>query len=312
MKIYLVGHIGPDLDAAVAPIAYADYLEKSKRYEGSNIVPVLAGEPNVETKFVLDKFGVTTPALLDDIEIDSTDAFILVDHNEESQRHPKVVAEQVIEIIDHHKINISFTSPLRIDVRPYGSTSTIVYRNFEMYGLKPSKQSLELILAAILSDTIGLKSSLTTGLDSKIAKDIAEELDLDVEKFTFELFKSKSDITGLTTEEIIKKDYKVFDFSGKKTFIGVIETVEPQKIIEQKEEIVNGLSEVKANEGASFGFFVVIDILNMNSQLLYQTNEEKEIAEKAFTAEAENGVIDIGPRTSRKKDIAPAIEIALG
>ena len=81
MRIFIVGHKSPDLDSAVSAIQYAEYLHKSKKYEGAEIVPVLPGKPNKETQFVLKKFDVETPKLLDEYEIEETDAFILVDHN---------------------------------------------------------------------------------------------------------------------------------------------------------------------------------------------------------------------------------------
>jgi manganese-dependent inorganic pyrophosphatase len=308
MNIYIIGHKSPDLDAVASAVQYADFLKKAKRFEGSKIIPLRAGEPNIETKYVFDKFDVEMPQSMDDVEINAEDAIVLVDHNEEAQRHEKIVGDQVIEIVDHHKINVSFTTPVRIDVRPVGSTSTVVYKLFDMYGLTPSEKTQSLILAGILSDTVGLKSSTTTGIDSDIARDISEKLDIDVEKFTFEIFKAKSDLSSLTPIEIAKKDFKVFDFEGTKVFVNQVETVEPEKAIEQKKDLVEALEEAKTQEEASHGYIVVTDILKINSQVIYTNDVEKEIIEKAFTTEGEDNVADIGPRMSRKKDITPPIE----
>lgn len=308
MKIYIVGHISPDLDSIASAYEYAEYLKKSKRFEGAEVIAAKAGDANHETITIFEKFGAKLPIDLDDCEIENTDAFILVDHNEESQRHPKVVNEQVIEIVDHHKINVNFTSPLRIDVKPLGSTSSIIYELFEMYGHKASDETLGLILSSILSDTQGLKSSTTTGFDSDIAHKIAKTLKIDVEKLTFEIFKAKSDITGLSAKEIVEKEYKIFDFSGKKVFIDQVETVEPEVVLAMKSELVEALDEVKSQKDVGIGFVVVTDILKVNSQVIYTNDEERKILEKAFTTVGENNVADIGPRMSRKKDIAPEIE----
>lgn len=311
MKIFIVGHISPDLDSVVSAVEYAEFLKKSKRYGDAEIVPVKTEDANAETSFVFKKFGVEMPKNLDEFDVESSDAFILVDHNEEVQRHTKVVGDQVIEIVDHHKINVNFTSPVRIDVKPVGSTSTIIHELFEMQGIKPSEGVAGLMLAGILSDTVGLKSSTTTGLDSDAARNIAEANQIDVEKFTFEIFKAKSDITGLAPKEIAMKDYKVFDFGGKKVFINQVETVEPTKIFEQKDAIVAVLDDVKSEVGASQAYVVVTDILKINSQVIYSNEVEKEVVERAFTTEGANNSADIGPKMSRKKDIAPAIEKAI-
>ena len=310
MKIYITGHISPDLDSISSAVTYAEYLKKIKRYEGIELIPVRAGEPNNETQFVFNKLNIDMPKLIDEYHIEDIDGFILVDHNEESQRHEKVKTEQVLEIVDHHKINVSFTSPVRIDVKPFGCTNSLIHELFEMYDEEPSDSSKGLMLSAILSDTVGLKSSTTTGFDSEVAHKLANELKMDIEKYTFEIFKAKSDISGLTTNDLVRKDFKVFDFNGTKVFIDQIETVEPDEIIKKKDEIIKLLEEVKAQEGASQAYVIVTDILKVNSQAIYSTETEKHIIERAFTTQGINGVADIGPKMSRKKDIAPAIEKA--
>jgi manganese-dependent inorganic pyrophosphatase len=308
MRIYILGHTGPDLDSVVSAYSYAEFLKKSNRYEESEIIPLRSDEANKETEFVFNKYKLTIPKSIDQINIEPTDAFILVDHNEKSQRSEKVPEEQVIEIVDHHKLNISFTTPVRVDTKPVGSTSTIIYEYFKMYGIKPEENTLALLLSAILSDTVGLKGPTTTGMDSTYAHEISKELNIDIDELTFEIFKAKSDLTGLTPENIVNKDYKVFDFDGTKVFIGQVETVEPDKVLESKEDLIKALESTKVTHGSSIAFLFVTDILKLNSQAIYSTEEEKSILEKAFTAVGDRGVADVGPKISRKKDIAPAIE----
>lgn len=311
MKIYLIGHKGPDLDATSGPIEYAEFLEKTKRYKDAEIVPAICDDINKETKFIFKKYNVETPVKISASDITKDDRVILIDHNEEDQRMDGLPNEQIVEIVDHHKIKINFTSPLRIDVRPLGSVSSVIYENFVKEGVEPSKKVASLILASILSDTQGLKSSTTTGWDVKSAEDLSKLTGEDIEKLTFEIFKAKSDISGFTAEQIVKKDYKVFDFAGKKVFIGQVETVEPEKIIEMKEEILKAMDEVKAKEDVGLLFLAITDVLKINSQMLYVTEEEKKIAEEAYNGMGEENVINIGPRMSRKKDIAPEIEKVL-
>jgi manganese-dependent inorganic pyrophosphatase len=311
MRIFIVGHKSPDLDSIASAFEYTEFLKKSKRYEGAEIIPARAGEPNPETIYIFEKFGVEMPKHIEEFTIEETDGVILVDHNEESQRHASIPSEQIIEIVDHHKINVSFIAPVHIDVKPVGATGTVVYELFDMYGHAPSEKTLGLILASILSDTQGLKSSTTSGMDSAVAHKLAEKLKLDLEEFTFEIYKAKSDITGLTPEEIAKKDFKVFDLAGKKVFINQLETVEPEKVLALKDELIKATVLARSQEGASLGFQVVTDILKINSQIIYTNEEEQELVEKAFTTEGKDNIADIGPRMSRKKDITPAMEKTL-
>ncbi len=311
MRIFIIGHTSPDLDAIASPIAYAEFLRKYKRYEGSELIPVRAGEPNPETVFVFDTFEVALPKHIEEFEVNSDDWFILTDHHEDFQRHPSVNSENILEILDHHRVNLSFITPLRVDVKPLGSTSTLVYEHFKTQGLIPSKGVMGITLAAILSDTQGLKSSTTTGYDAEYANEISENLNIELDTFIFELFKAKSDITGLGPEEISTKDYKIFEFNGHKVFINQVETVEPQVIVEQKDSLVQALNSLKAKFETEYAFLAVTDILKVNSQMIYPSDLEEKIVEKAFNTEANENLADIGPKMSRKKDIAPAIEKAL-
>ena len=47
---------------------------------------------------------------------------------------------------------------------------------------------------------------------------------------------------------------------------------------------------------------------NTKKESIHNTEEEKHIIETAFGTQGHEGLADIGPKTSRKKDIAPAIE----
>lgn len=311
MQIIIIGHKSPDLDTISSAVEYAEFLSKLKRYGDIPLLPVSPGEPNNETKFVFDKFGVQLPISIDEYEINEDDAIILVDHNEESQRHEKVVNEQIIEIIDHHKANVSLETPVRVDINPLGSTSTVVYDHFKKYGIEPSNEILGLTLASILSDTQGLISSTTTKLDSEYAKEIALSLKLNIDEFTFDIFYAKYDITNLTPEGIATTDYKIFDYDGKKVFINQIETVDTKKILDLSHELVDAMENLKSKLEVEQTYLVVTNVLKSNSQIIYTTDEERIVVEKAFETQGAENVADIGPKISRKKDIAPAIKNAL-
>lgn len=308
MKIYLIGHKSPDLDAIASPIVYADFLKHSETYPDAELIPVVSGEPNKESKYIFEKIGIGLPVNVSDVSLGDDDKIILMDHNEESQRHEMVEAEKIIEIVDHHKTNVNFTNPVKIDVKPVGSTSTVVYDHFVKAGIEPADEIKQLILAAILSDTVGLKSSTTTGIDSEFAHKLADEIGVKLDDFTFEIFKAKSDITGLSAMDLAKKDFKVFEFGNKKVFINQIETVQTDEILALKDDLVDALKKVKEELGTNQAYIVVTDILEVNSQVIYGTEEEQTVIEKAFTTEGSDNVADIGPKMSRKKDIAPAIE----
>ena len=61
--IYVTGHRNPDSDSIVAAIAYAAF----KQRKGEDAVACCLGEPNAETKYLLQRFGFEEPTGLKSI-----------------------------------------------------------------------------------------------------------------------------------------------------------------------------------------------------------------------------------------------------
>ncbi|WP_251860464.1 putative manganese-dependent inorganic diphosphatase [Clostridium sp. Marseille-Q2269] len=68
--IYITGHRNPDSDSICASLGYADF---KKQLGYKNIVSGRLGEPNNETKFVLDYFNVEAPTLIDTVKTQVSD-----------------------------------------------------------------------------------------------------------------------------------------------------------------------------------------------------------------------------------------------
>ncbi len=63
-KIHVIGHINPDTDSICSALAYADLKCK---ITGKKYVAKRAGQTNAETRFVLQKFGMSEPGYLNDV-----------------------------------------------------------------------------------------------------------------------------------------------------------------------------------------------------------------------------------------------------
>lgn len=296
MNTYVVGHKNPDTDSFVSAIALAELF---------GYIPAAAGDPNKETKIVLSHFGFEIPTLIPAEE----KQVILVDHNEPSQIHESVKVEEVIGIYDHHKLGgVSTKMPIRVRIEPVGATSTIVAKMYKEQGKNLNKELAGLLLAGIISDTNNLKSPTTTEEDVEFYNFLGEASGVDAKDLAEEMFAAKSDISDISTEELLESDYKVFDMNGKKVGIGVWETVLPEKVLERKEEIIAQLKKNKENQGLDLIFFAVVDILNNNSDLLMVDGDEEVVAQKAFSGRISGSVMELLGIVSRKKEIAPAIE----
>lgn len=307
MRLFVIGHKSPDLDTVVSATMYSDFLNQIKRYPEYEIIPAIAGEPNKETQMVYEKFNIQLPKNISTYTINDNDKFVLVDHNELAQRADEIRNDKILEILDHHRVVVDFTTPIYITVRPLGANASVIYREFELEQIQVTPMYRTLVLSAIISDTQGLKSSTTTHIDIDLTNKLSAQVNINLNELIYEIFKAKSDITGATPEQLTRRDCKTLDFNGNKIFINQIETVEPEKLISMKQELIGALEKVKYEEKANYGIIVITDILNNTSSII-ATEAEIELISNSFNTSVQNNVADIGALTSRKKDIVPRIE----
>jgi len=308
--IYIIGHTNPDLDSAVAAISLKYLFDNISCYQIKNSQPLLASQANYETKFIFDKFNFPLPQVLNKNKIKKTDKFILVDHNEISQRGEGISDDQISNIFDHHKVSLNLNKPIYITIKPWGSTATLIWWLIENSKLKPNKQIANLMISAILSDTVGLKSSTTTIKDKEALKSLNKIAKIkSINKLTLEIFKAKSYLGNLIDKQIVKKDYKIYNFNGKKVLINQVETVEQNKLIEKSEKLIKEMNSLKKSLKLDFVFCLITDVLKINSKC-FTLGKGDSLLQKSFPSfkKIKKGVYDLGPIMSRKKEVAPAIE----
>jgi len=313
MKTYIIGHQKPDTDSVVAVLAFEHLFNSQDCWGHSDSLACITHDLNPETKFVFNKFKANKPKLIKASDIESNAKVVLVDHNEISQRLTGLNQSQITDIFDHHKINLDLKKPIFITTKDWGSTNTIAWYLMDLHKVDIPQQLASLMLCAILSDTVGFKSVITTETDKKAARDLAQKAKIkDIDALSLEILKAKSDISSLSDEQIVTNDYKLFNFSGKKVFINQLETVAQEKMLNTKKtDLLKALEITKKNQAVDLAFMAVSDVLKINTKLLILSDEEKTIAESAFKGLVKNNLLDIGKKLSRKKQIAPAIEKAL-
>lgn len=301
-KIVIVGHKNPDTDSIISAICAQEFFTKvlgkeSKAYR--------AGGINNETKFILEKFGVETPELISTIAED--DSVVLVDHNETSQVFDGLNYANVDCIIDHHKLSINTEKPIVCRMEPIGSTSSLIAKMFFEKNAEVSESLASLLLAGILSDTLNLMSPTTTEEDKELVAKLNAIAKLDIEEFVGEMFKAKSSLEGISIDELISLDYKVFEMGAHKVGIASWETTGPESVNAKKAEIMQALVAKKSSENLEHMFFMVVDILKQNCQLYLIGEQEKELAEKVFGGVIEDGMMFLPGVASRKKQIVPQL-----
>lgn len=233
---------------------------------------------------------------------------ILVDHNEKGQAVDGIEEAEILEIIDHHKLgDIETIGPVYFRNQPLGCTATIVYQMYQENGVEVTPSIAGILCAAILSDTLMFRSPTCTSLDEKVARELAEIADIDVEEFAQKMFVEGSNLKGKTAEEICFMDFKQFTAGGVSFGVGQVTFLTEKEQEEIKEKISSYLDTARTEHGLDMIFIMLTNIITETTELLCCGDGAKEKALTAFhQSEKEEKVILKGV-VSRKKQLIPSI-----
>ena len=294
---YVIGHKNPDTDAIVSAIAYSYFLNQ----KGIKVIPGRIGEINSETKFVLEHFNVEEPIL---VKYNEDDSYYLVDHNAREESIDGLKDEQILGVVDHHRVYLQTKIPIYYHAEPIGSTSTIITKFLKKEEVKIPKKIAGILLSGILSDTVIFRSVTTTEEDKKIAGELSKIADVNAEEFGIKMKKVFADVSNLSAEEIVKRDMKFFDFPKGKFAVGQVEQVD-WDIMNRKEELLDALKKI---EGYDLVALMITNILEGSTKLIFVGDES--IIEKAFGKPNENEIY-LKDVMSRKKQIVPKIQLVM-
>ena len=134
---------------------------------------------------------------------------ILVDHNELGQAILGAEDAEICEIIDHHRMGAEKTNtPIYIYSKPIGSTCSIVYGHFRMFGIEPDPTTALLMLSGLLSDTMLLRSPTTTPEDRMYATELSRLAGVDLQEYGSLLLSRVSSLKTADPVQIIGADFK--------------------------------------------------------------------------------------------------------
>ncbi|XP_030043374.1 exopolyphosphatase PRUNE1 [Microcaecilia unicolor] len=220
----VLGNESCDLDSMVSAIVLAYYLAQTSDARLA-FVPVLNTPRSefplrTECAFFLKELGIPEEYLVfrDEIDLHALHragllSLSLVDHN--VLPSGDVVLEEVVtEVIDHRPLERRCNPACSVTAELVGSCATLVTEKI----LKGAPQILDTQVASLLHGAIVLdcvnmapEAGKVTPKDSEyVALLESRFLDLPERSATFEsLQKAKFDVSGLTTEQMLRKDLKV-------------------------------------------------------------------------------------------------------
>lgn len=231
---------------------------------------------------------------------------ILVDHNGFNQSVDGIEEAIIDEIIDHHNlVNVGTSVPINFRSMPVGSTCTIIYHMYLENGIKIPKEMAGLMLSAILSDTLLLRSVTTTSIDSQVVEELAKIAKVDISTYGHEMVKSGFSIKGKNAEDLLEEDVKTFRVDEKVVGISQIFTMDYEDIASDMENFVD-----KIDDLASGKFDIVItlitDIEKNGSYVFYDRKSENLVKDVFGNEEFYQGYF-VQDLLSRKKQLVPNV-----
>ncbi len=302
-KTLVFGHKSPDTDSIMSSLVMADlekYLSKDE------VVACRLGEVNKETAYALNYFKVDAPAYIENIEEGTK--VILVDHNEFSQSVNGIEKSKIQKVVDHHRISGFQTSePLFYMAEPVGCTCTILYSIYKINGLEITPTMAGLMLSAIISDTLLLKSPITTVKDEKAASELAKIANVDINKYGLDMLKAGTDLSDYSAEQLISLDAKNVDMSGNAVMVAQVNTVSIEDVMKNKEALEEAINNTIAEKNLDLFMLVITDIINSNSQAI-ALGKRTDMVKKAYNVTLENNTAFLPGVVSRKKQILPVLQ----
>lgn len=231
---------------------------------------------------------------------------IMVDHNEPAQSIEGIETAEVVEIIDHHRLDsLSTTMPIFIAAEPLGSANTIIYQLYLRQGIMPDQYAARTMLTGIISDTLILRSPTTTAQDIHAVEMLARLAKVpSVEEFGEKLFSITDSLENQDPQDMILSDFKKYENGGAKMGVGQCEVTTLTNVKDYAPAYIEALQKIADTQGLDWTLLMVTDVLREKSVLLasyYRANRELPYARIS------KQIYDMPGVMSRKKQLLPIL-----
>ncbi len=227
---------------------------------------------------------------------------ILVDHNEFSQSVRSIEKAQILEVIDHHRINdFSTSQPISFRNEIIGSCATIIAAIFRENQMAIPANLAGLLLGAVISDTLNFQSPTATQKDKDIAGYLAEITQLDLDSFAGDIFRASLPSEKQTMYEMLVQDIKYFDIEGVRTMISQVIVPSVAAVMDREDEIAHTMEQLQSQKELDL-FIVCFTSIAENGSVFYMTGEYSQKASEVLEPRIfHRGIF------SRKKQIIPML-----
>jgi len=236
---------------------------------------------------------------------------ILVDHSEKLQSADGIEQAKIVEIVDHHNIgSITTDAPINYRNMAVGSSNTINYILYKENNVEIPKHIAGMMLSGILSDTLILKSPTTTDIDREVVKELSKIADVNYEEYGMEMLKAGTSLEGMSIEDVLYNDYKLYNVGDNTFAIGQFFTMNFEDINKDIDKYIKVMNDAAEANNYKLVVLYVTDIIKNGSYIIFN-DKGKDVISEAYNKEMNVGDF-IEKCVSRKKNVVPLIMDTFG
>lgn len=232
---------------------------------------------------------------------------VMVDHNELDQSVEGLEDAEVVEILDHHRLDAEKTrGPIFIAAEPVGSTCTIVYHQYLRWGITVDADTAIMLLGGIASDTAMLKSPTTTEADRVAVRLLCIAGNVpDFKVFVEQLLRSAAVLSKANLKNVVESDFKEYTERSVRFGIGQVEVTSLENVDEVKDLVLAQLEQTRVRHSLDWAMLLITDVIKENSVMLATPYPKKE---RCLVYPQESpGKFMLNGVLSRKKQLLPEI-----
>lgn len=239
---------------------------------------------------------------------------VLVDHNEAGQSIGALEEAELLEVLDHHRLdNPATRAPIRFSVEPVGSTSTLVAERIQDEGMSAPPALAGMLLAGLLSDTLVLTSPTTTERDRAAAETLGRWAFVrnsplqseTAESFGRQLLQAGAGLASRPPEAVVTGDLKTYEEAGAKFGIAQVEVTDLVELSDHLDGLRSALEELRQKRGLDFTMLMVTDVVGGSSRILTQAAPPS-LDELPYQI-LSDGTLNAEGVVSRKKQLLPVV-----
>lgn len=256
MDKIVVTYKNADMDCVASAYAYAEYLNKT----GSPASYYVSGIVQDEVNIVCNLFDISLTNKVKEI---GDEEIIVVDTNTLSSID-YVKPQNIVEFIDHHPDSgdIKLCENAVLKLYEIGAICTIIAEMFKNNNVDISRDSAILLYYGIISNTVNLKSKVTTERDINILAWLKQQCNEIDDNHIAKIFEEKSKFDIQYLRRYMEVEEK-FILNNDEMIIGQLEITNALEFLNKyKQNIDNIILDVFSDYKVKYVYINIVDILN--------------------------------------------------